>query len=1003
MIGGFLMVTRECEHIQDVEVWNIGQQDEMCFQIDNPSPDSKVVSISIHSDKVSMQFIEITLKSSVKKQYYKTNIIIEWEGWKTLNLTISDFKRSNFEKTDALNTGISYIECSAADLMDPGLIISFKASECTFPNSCLKFKMPVWYNDMPLIAINEGECLLENFTSPRFWDVSDWIIHEDDNFPSDERGISKEWFYANLWIINKPGRRNSILAVKNFNKNIEDFQTIIINLSIDKKSLLSIYFNIDGVNRTMIDSLPGTEQGVEIRIPISGKMLNSISIQLETDNRFVKESSNFKIVSFFRWILLEKKGFDHKFANGVTGIPKIADPIRISRYEEPGTSQMPIGILFDRSDIEKLKEKVNSDAAKTVFENIISEVEYYIDFEPEKFVGTYAPVDMLSQGIERDNSPTSLRTIASIMVNGALAYIITGDLKYGLLARRALLTVINIEHWTGGFVNRIPEGIAGYRAPFVESHISEAAALCFDMIYNLLTKDEVKSIEDAFYNKAVPWIDSYLRLYENGYLLKSNQGAVYSMGFIFAALIARRSHPDIDNLLCRRIEWFFRMLSNYYHHDGSTSEGPSYWEYTTYCAILSLIAVARFMKKNVEEITPASFKASIDYMMHMRSLSNEKLRYLCLGDCIEKAEIAMAGPAYLFSAKYLQDKGALWIWKKYLNLKYERGSRFFGSEVGASYTALPLLTLLLLEDTDVHSPELPPFKIFEFSQRIFIRTGAEMGDTLLFFEGGAQTFEHTHLDKGQFIIEAYGEGLLIDPGVINYGNPNSILFKNTAYHNLASIKNKDQSYVDAENAVLIKKLENTDSFNYIHADLTNSYLQFEHYERHILFIRPDYFLVLDCIDSYEDGIEWNLHSKGHFLKQSEGIYDIEAKTAGMLMHLVSNCSFTEHFSSYYDEEGIVCNNMVVEPIYGTKKFRIAALMYPYSKDHQEKIPEIKHINANNEKFIFTIEDKLYRDIIEYNMVSKADKRNDDNVPTIAVYRKSGAGSEAGKDTLIFTA
>src|SRR5690606_30300390 len=162
------------------------------------------------------------------------------------------------------------------------------------------------------------------------------------------------------------------------------------------------------------------------------------------------------------------------------------------------------------------------------------------------------------------------------------------------------------------------------------------------------------------------------------------------------------------------------------------------------------------------------------------------------------------------------------------------------------------------------APELPKQQLFRETDRLFWRTGSEYGDKLFFFEGGPQSFEHTHLDKGQFILEAYGESLATDPGTIDYSRPFSTLLKATKFHNVITVNGKDQSYKDASKAVIIRSLEERERYHFLHADLSNSYKELACYHRKILFVRPDYWLILDEADALEAGLEWNLHSKGSY-------------------------------------------------------------------------------------------------------------------------------------------
>lgn len=921
------------------QVWETDAVKEWDVPLETPGPDAGVLSFPIRSSIASQLFVELGLRCGAQGTVYRTDIAIEWQGERTLSLRLDDFKSQTIENLNILEFDRRKGPCSAALLQGGPVTLILRAKDFTFPGTRLGIGAPAWLPCLPPVPIHEGEAILEDLTSARFWDLDEWKVASDPGMPENERGTEKIWFFMQPWYVERAGRTSSISVRKAFRQDIGGYQALIASVSFDADARISASVVVDGVERTPVRDAPCVATAMELRIPLEGRVLESLRLTLRSEASGSGDPGGVRKVALLRWILLEKKGFDHRAANLVTGMPRIADPARVEPYETAG---LPVGILFDREELAALRRKTESGGGARLLRDILREVESHRDHSPEDQVGFFPPVDMWNQGIERDNSPKTHHRNVSLMVNGGLAYALTGDLRHGLAARRALLATIACTHWCGGFVSRIPEGLPGYRAPFVESHAAEAVSLCYDMIHNLLSAEERRAVEDALFTKAIPWIDAYLRRNGEGegYLLRSNQGPVYSAGFILAALVASRSHPEVLPLLEKRIDWLLAMIRGYYDEEGSTLEGPSYWQYTTHYTILPLLAIARHRGVDVRDLAPPWFEKTVEYMQHMRSLADPRLKFQSIADCMERMEMFSSGPSFLFFSKYYGNRGAFWVWRKYLDREFKPGDPFFTNPVAGNFSTVPLLTLLLMEDGEAEPPRLPDGRLYGKCQRIFVRTGADAGDKLLVFEGGAQTFEHTHWDKGEFLIEAFGEKLIFDPGIIQYGNPHAVLFKTTGYHNLLTVGRRNQSYKDPAHAVVLREFRGESAFHWIRADLSNCYKELHAYERSILFVRPDWFLVVDTVSSAEDGLEWNLHSKGVFLKEGDGAFLIQAPRAGMRMAFASDAALAEGFAVHEDEEGPVAHKLFLAPGKGVREFVLAAVLVPFPNGNGRSVPEI---------------------------------------------------------------
>ena len=901
-------------------------------------PTARVLNIPIHSNKPAMLTVDVYLERPGTPGGHKTYFAVEWSGWQPLS-----FRLSSFESIDAPQPKTLQDELVIGDRfpITEATHLRLQVRETTYPGTVLEMGPLTWSDELPLIPVNANEALLEDFTAPRFWDMTEWTRTERNTLSAEDGGMKRIWFFVELWYREQPRRFHRVSFTKPCQRDIADFQALTVSLAADRRALLSLILTIDERDVPIIDRRHGLGDGEEVRLPLTGSHLTAITIEMEEAPESIGKSQDQVISGIVRWLMLERQDANPDAANEVRGMPTV-EPAHLTEIKsEPS---LPVGILFGQDELIALRQKIQTGEAKRLYEEILAEAQSHLAYRPEPHVGRYLPVDWgNSQGAGRMSAHMQEMThYNSSMVYNGLVYLLNGQREHGEAARRALLATLQCDEWASGFVSRIPVGLPGYRAPFVTAGTACAVALCYDFIYPLLSAQERRAVEDALYTKAIPWLDMYLRLYGEGYLLESNQGPVYSRGLIYAALVARRSHPDVIPLLDKWIAWFQRMMTVCYEADGSTNEGPSYWEYTTHETIAELLAISRYVGKPATEIASPNLVDSIDYMLHMRSLSSEKLAFQGIGDCGSGESSYMSG-TFLYFAQHLHDPRALWLWNTfYANRLHAPGGPFFGTQSG-QYVIEGLLTLLLCRDAAAPPPPLPPSKRFSVCERVFWRTGSGYGDTLLFFEGGRMIPGHAHADKGQFLLEAYGERLIADPGMVNYADPASEALQSSACHNVVTIQNRDQSYKDLRRAVVIEALESNQDYSFLRADISASYQELDVFKRRILFVRPDYFLVLDDIRSRESGVQWHLHTAGTLadtLAVNGGRILVDTPRAGMLVQVMGSHPLAAHTSAYYDGAKLLTSNVTLTPMGDERSLWIAALLVPFSKSVAGSTPNV---------------------------------------------------------------
>ena len=137
---------------------------------------------------------------------------------------------------------------------------------------------------------------------------------------------------------------------------------------------------------------------------------------------------------------------------------------------------------------------------------------------------------------------------------------------------------------------------------------------------------------------------------------------------------------------------------------------------------------------------------------------------------------------------------------------------------------------------------------------------------LLFKSSHFGSFNHSHADQNSFVLEAFGQPLLIDSGYYPwYGSEHDVVWsRQTRAHNALLINGRGQGVWNRAAAGRIAAFQSTADFAYTAGDATAAYQQpsrdapaelcaagegVVRAVRHIVFVRPDVFVILDDIET----------------------------------------------------------------------------------------------------------------------------------------------------------
>lgn len=230
------------------------------------------------------------------------------------------------------------------------------------------------------------------------------------------------------------------------------------------------------------------------------------------------------------------------------------------------------------------------------------------------------------------------------------------------------------------------------------------------------------------------------------------------------------------------------------------------------------------------------------------------------------ANLALAAPAYSRSDPQFAAR-LMWGWQR-------AGGPY------APESDLLLLPLAFIDPTIKPAPQKLASELMKDAGYAILRSDYDAPEEKYFvFTCGKRREEHWaghfHRDQNSFSVFADGVPLALDAASGAYSTIEQALWhKATVSHNLVRFGGRDQEREDAE----IIQFVSNDKADYLVGDATRAAGEVHHvlqWNRHVLFVKPDYFVIWDYIRSYVPS-EWLLHSPAQEIRQNE--YAIEFVT-----------------------------------------------------------------------------------------------------------------------------
>ncbi len=479
------------------------------------------------------------------------------------------------------------------------------------------------------------------------------------------------------------------------------------------------------------------------------------------------------------------------------------------------------------------------------------------------------------------------REVGNAIPNLALTYLLTGERKYLESARSWMLASAGYPTWGLGDIDGMD---------LAAGHQLYGLALAYDWLYHDLDAEALATVRaclerrgqrmyERLLNRQVWWHDAYLQ----------NHQWVDMTGLTAAGLALYGEVDGVDGWMLLPLEKA-RVTMKSLGPDGASHEGVPYWTYGVEY-LLKFMDLARSLlgedlfTGNVWFEHTASFRL---YSMLPRSHWTRESDLMTFAD---GPRYDWYGPDYMLrklAAEY-RDGHAQWLADEL------RGA-------GLCNNSATFLNLLWEDPSVAPRPptDLPRFKHFDDLDIVYMRSSWDGDESLMAFKCGPfighhalATYSydpgggHVHPDAASFLLFAHGDWLIVDDGYT---------WKTTAFQNTALVNDIGQegeggawfdgSALSAEKrGAKILRADHGQEYDYVIGDATDAYKSaagLKRFLRHILYLRPDCWVIVDEFETASPSIfELYFHADFPFQQQDEHAFDVQGKKGALRLTIVA--------------------------------------------------------------------------------------------------------------------
>ncbi|MBB5082342.1 heparinase II/III domain-containing protein [Nonomuraea endophytica] len=526
---------------------------------------------------------------------------------------------------------------------------------------------------------------------------------------------------------------------------------------------------------------------------------------------------------------------------------KLADVIRQHNLAVPGHPRL----YFTSDDISKLQTRSTDpttspfgSSGQKIWSDIIASANKYLvetNFRISYYGGyqvTYnvpvvqpSPMAVPPDWTGTDYYPywTALsKQIQLRMETLSLAYLVSNNADYGDRAKEYLLTLATWDTWSDPSID-----YGYFNGSLEHAHLTLAAATTYDMLYNHLSSAERSTVEAKLENLGLKL------LYQDARILDDNNIQVLRVVALASASAAvLGNNPDADKYLSRAEDYLTWYLDE--RMESGQNEGMSYYSYATD----NLLRVA-------------------DQISRVTGSNSSLLEHPFIDDFVVQWAVNFVSTGGAGLANFGDSRNSYYfnVTMSIINARLGNGDAGWYLAKAKPETNLFDQYIYFNVAGTITAPDASKVSsVLEEVGWASMRTGWESDDTLLAFTSNNSMLGHNHYDQNSFIIANGTTWLAADPGYADFSRGPANDFTMRYGHNTVLVDDASQSQKGG--GVLLDGLQ-APTYSYVKGSAEHAYQvpSLERFDRHIVQVDRDYYVILDDLEStVAKPFWWNLYT-----------------------------------------------------------------------------------------------------------------------------------------------
>lgn len=403
-------------------------------------------------------------------------------------------------------------------------------------------------------------------------------------------------------------------------------------------------------------------------------------------------------------------------------------------------------LTLSREAMAALREKVKKDPLRKTYERMKSEAYELMQLEPEK---------MIAKTIQKHHRAPMTRLMGAEVL--AICGQVEQDEEMLRMACRYALSLACCENWCADVMETV-QTVTWHHRSFAEADTVSAVCTVISLAGGILSWHGLNLLYNAIIMKAMPRMEADFMTMD--YIYKCNQGIVFMKGYLFSLATLMQRYPRYQ----RRYEDAKLLLEEMYQcsfePDGGFHEGAGYWNYTVTRYLGCLYIISRCENKTLRDVVGDRLNRTSDYGLACLDQNGYLIPF---NDCEYPSDYRIMTPAVLYSITGNKAWAAVYHQCK--------------SECTVYYE------MLIAASVDVPEVEESVLKEFVTFQSVGL-TVCTRENVQIAMQGGPSNNTHSHCDKGSFLLNVDGMGVIPDC-TRAYTNPVNIVLHHSDCHSLA--------------------------------------------------------------------------------------------------------------------------------------------------------------------------------------------------------------------------